>query len=110
MDIDLVTVKAYCGVPANDVRDDFALGVAIDGVIAYVRSLCPGHLHDSAVRLWPADIQWAVLRTIQRWHSLRSSPDGLASGLDEGVGAVRVAASDPDVNRVLAPYRTWSVG
>lgn len=104
MALTLIEVKGYMGIPQADVREDFALQAALDAAHDFVKVRCAAARTTPDSSRWPHDLRLAVLRTVQRWHALRASPDGLAGGFEDGQSATRVAASDPDVNRLMAPY------
>lgn len=100
---DLDSLRAMIG--AKTTTDDKILSVCLEAAGAWVYD----RVRPDAVR--KPEVVQAVLMLASRLYKRRSSPEGVA-GWDD-VGAVRVVARDPDVERLLEQhvdaYNVWGI-
>ena len=73
----------------------------LDAAVASVESYC------TLPVTYPGEVEQAILMLTARLWDRRKSSNGLAMG---EFGVVRVGAYDPDVERLLEPYRRFSFG
>lgn len=85
--------------PAED------LAVAHDAAESFIASRCrwPLVASDGSVLDAPDALKQAVKLLVGRYLARRNSPDGIV-GMDD-LGAVRVGATDRDVEALIAPWK-----
>lgn len=100
------SVKTWLGNPPK--LDDAVLTDAWNAAEAYVAGRCSweGQDVDPPVPA-PADLVQAVNLLTARYLARRNTPDGLV-GLGE-LGAAQVSFSDVDVERLMNPWRFFTV-
>ena len=91
---------------ATDVADDLLLQNRLDAAVSYVEERRAGEfdfggmaasppLPGPTPHLWQGTVELAI-----RWYIRMSSPDGLVNAGD-GLGAVRIPATDADIEQKL---------
>ncbi|MEO3930764.1 hypothetical protein ABGB07_44010 [Micromonosporaceae bacterium B7E4] len=95
-------------------QDDDRLQVVLDAAVAFVERVRPdvnfsGDL-GSDLEDPSADLVLGTLRLAGRWHTRRRSPDALIQMAE--LGASRVPAFDPDIERLLqiGRHQKWVCG
>ncbi len=86
---------------ADDETDaDALLTQCLDATVAHVESVC------ALPSTYTADVTTAIVMQAAALFKRRETPEGIAAFSD--FGASRVTKLDPDVERLLAPYRKFS--
>lgn len=93
----LADLKADMGIDPSDTRDDQQLTTVLAAAVAFVARVRPGPFGTPPEPL--DDLILGTLRLAGRWHVRRRSPDALIQ-MGE-LGASRVPAFDPDIERLL---------
>lgn len=108
---DRTAVRDYIGTNGtySDAAIDSALATETAAQAAVVR--LPADPEPPAEPLpYPADLEEALLRRVQRLLEMRSKPLGYQDTMTEfGVSATRVGP-DPEIRRLEAPYRKLVLG
>lgn len=102
--VKLDDLKVEMDIDVTDTRDDERLTSALDAAVAFVERVRKGQFNFDADPLSDlpeptADLKLGTLMLARRWNTRRRSPDGLVAMSDQG--SARVAASDPDIARLL---------
>lgn len=108
---DRAAVQAYLPNPASYSNEqiDSALATEIAAQAAVVRFPADPALPAEPLP-YPADLEEALLRRVQRLLEMRSKPLGYQDTMTEfGVSATRVGP-DPEIRRLEAPYRKLVIG
>lgn len=80
------------------------IGFRCDGELALIQDTADPYYYDEVV---PEDLFNATLILTSRLFRRRLSPEGVAGFGD--FGAVRVIASDPDIEMLITPYVSWGI-
>lgn len=98
---DITDVNDYLG---DHSYADEQLQDALDAEAAAQRARC-------RVRaVYPADLRQALLRRVMRNLAMRGQPFSILQGDGEGGGNSVLPTNDPEVRRLEAPHRKWTVG
>jgi hypothetical protein len=102
---DLATYKAWARIEPTDTVNDTSITASLDAATAAVLSRCPALSTDAEC---PDDVAEAVLLWTNRLVARRNSPTGVV-GIDE-TGQALVPGRDPDIAKLLSPWREQVLG
>ncbi|HEY3484314.1 MAG TPA: head-tail connector protein, partial [Ilumatobacteraceae bacterium] len=104
---DIGEVRTYVG----EVNDDQmpVLENCLAAAVGYIGWRCDDRIEedDEYVDIVPPALREATLQLTSRLFRRRLSPEGVSSFGE--FGAVRVSRVDPDIERLLTPYRSWGI-